>query len=159
MPDSDTGDGSAAPAAANVWSLAIALVVVSALIVLTVFLVRHYEDVKDAASILGIAAPVLAAAVGVALGFAAGGAKGKADGEKNAKNFIKAKLADKLAQAEQAVRDLVSKIQLEGASQAGTDGVTFEGQSLGDRSVEFSAAELQSAQDAVRDARAAVEGL
>ena len=159
MPETDTGGDSATPAAANVWSFAIALVVIGALVGLTVFLVRHYGDVKDAASILGIAAPVLGAAFGATIGYAAGSTKGKADGEKSAKKYIKAKLADKLAQAEQAVRGLVAKIQLEGASEGGAGGVAFEGQSLGSRTVEFSADELKTAEDAVRDARAAVEGL
>jgi hypothetical protein len=70
------------------WDAVIALIVVGALVLLVVFLVRHYKNSSDAATILGIAAPVLAAAFGVSLGYWSGEKKGAATGEKEGKNQV-----------------------------------------------------------------------
>jgi hypothetical protein len=73
----------------NGWDVLRALLVLAALVILTIALVKHYDqDEKKAAAILGIAAPVLAAIVGVTLGYATGNTKGKATGEAQGRKKI-----------------------------------------------------------------------
>jgi len=65
--------------------------VLAALVVLTLLVIRHYgQDAQKAATILGIAAPVLAAVVGGTLGYYAGANSGKATGEQKVKQHLAA---------------------------------------------------------------------
>ena len=71
---------------ANVWDAVIALIVIGALVVLAFKLIDKYgSDTEKITSVLGVAAPVLAAAFGVTLGYFSGNEKGKATGEKAGK--------------------------------------------------------------------------
>lgn len=75
----------------NIWDAAIAVIVVGALLVLVIYLVAEYgTDTEKIAAVLGVAAPVLAAAFGVTLGYFTGTKKGEASGEKKAKRQLKA---------------------------------------------------------------------
>jgi hypothetical protein len=59
-----------------------------------VYLVRHYgSDTEKIAAVLGIAAPVLAAAFGVSIGYYSGNKAGQSTGKENAKKELSSKLA------------------------------------------------------------------
>ena len=114
MSAKDTGGSGDTGAATgrNIWDFLTALAVLGVLVVVTVFLVKHYSDVKDAASILGIVTPVLGAAFGVVLGYATGNATGQTQGANTTKAKIKRDLAPVLDQAsETATRELPSEHQ------------------------------------------------
>lgn len=73
-------------AGTNVWDAVVALVVVGALVALAFKLVTEYgDDTEKITSVLGVAAPVLAAAFGVSIGYFSGKAKGQATGEEEGK--------------------------------------------------------------------------
>jgi hypothetical protein len=74
---------------ANVWNAVIALIVIGALVVLVFRLVDKYgSDTEKITSVLGVAAPVLAAAFGVTIGYFSGNERGKAKGEQTGKAKI-----------------------------------------------------------------------
>jgi hypothetical protein len=104
----DTG----ATSGRNIWDFLTVVAVLGVLVVLTIFLVKHYSDVKDAASILGIVTPVLGGAFGVVLGYATGNATGQTQGAKTTKAKIKRDLSPVLDQAsETATRELPDEHQ------------------------------------------------
>jgi hypothetical protein len=73
----------------DVWSFLRAALVLAALVVLTLLVIRHYgQDAQKAATILGIAAPVLAAVVGGTLGYYAGSSTGQVTGAANVKQQL-----------------------------------------------------------------------
>jgi hypothetical protein len=93
-------DGATAAAAHNLWDAMVALIVVGALVVLVVYLVRHYgSDTEKIAAVLGIAAPVLAAAFGVSIGYYSGNKTGQTTGKEKGKK----EMASKLYQAAEAL--------------------------------------------------------
>lgn len=65
----------------NRWDFLRAFIVIGGLVVIIIFLVGHYSSERDVAGVLGIAAPVLAAAVGVSIGYGSGNRAGRAEGE------------------------------------------------------------------------------
>jgi hypothetical protein len=87
-----------------VWETLRALFVVVALVVLTLLVISHYgTNSQDAATILGIAAPILAAVVGGSLGYTAGASTGTATGE--------TKLKQQLDQPIQALGEHIAKTE------------------------------------------------
>jgi hypothetical protein len=79
------GNGSSS----DFWGFLRAALVLAALVVLTLLVIRHYgQDAQKAATILGIAAPVLAAVVGGTLGYYAGSTTGQATGAANVKQQL-----------------------------------------------------------------------
>jgi hypothetical protein len=84
--------GSSAADGRNVWDAATALIVVGALVFLVVFLSKHYTTLNDVTTVLGIAAPVLAAAFGVSLGYWSGEKKGQAAGKTNGQKQVASQL-------------------------------------------------------------------
>lgn len=71
------------------WGFLRAALVLAALVVLTLLVIRHYgQDAQKAATILGIAAPVLAAVVGGTLGYYAGSTTGQATGAASVKQQL-----------------------------------------------------------------------
>ena len=114
MSANDTGGNgdTGATTGRNIWDFLTVLAVLGVLVVLTIFLVKHYSDVKDAASILGIVTPVLGGAFGVILGYATGNATGQTQGANTTKAKIKRDLAPVLDQAsETATRELPDEHQ------------------------------------------------
>lgn len=90
-----TGDGSGSTST-TIWDLLRASLVLIALVVLTLLVIRHYgKDAQSAATILGIAVPILAAVVGGSLGYYAGSTSGAATGA--------AKLKQQLTEPVQAI--------------------------------------------------------
>lgn len=88
-----------------------AALALGALVYLTVFLVRHYTDVKDASAILGIVVPVLGAALGATLGYAGGTAVGKADKDqavKQGRRALARQLRQPAREAQQRLTDQIS---------------------------------------------------
>jgi hypothetical protein len=66
-----------------------AALVLTALVLLTLLVIKHYgQDAQKAATILGIAAPVLAAVVGGTLGYYAGSSTGQASGAAKVKQQL-----------------------------------------------------------------------
>jgi hypothetical protein len=85
-------------ASTNVWDFARAALVLAALVVLTLLVIKHYgQNAQRAATILGIAAPVLAAIVGGTLGYYTGNNTGKASGEEKGEVNVKQHLTSPLA--------------------------------------------------------------
>jgi hypothetical protein len=114
MSANDTGGrgDTGAKTGRNIWDFLTVLAVLGVLVVLTTFIVKHYSDVKDAASILGIVTPVLGGAFGVVLGYATGSATGRTQGANTTKAKIKRDLAPVLDQAsETATRELPDEHQ------------------------------------------------
>jgi hypothetical protein len=114
MSANDTGASgdTGATTGRNIWDFLTVLAVLGVLVVLTIFLVKHYSGVKDAASILGIVTPVLGGAFGVVLGYATGNATGQTQGANTTKAKIKRDLAPVLDQAsETATRELPDEHQ------------------------------------------------
>ncbi len=114
MSANDTGASgdTGATTGRNIWDSLTVLAVLGVLVVLTIVLVKHYSDVKDAASILGIVTPVLGGAFGVVIGYATGNATGQTQGANTTKAKIKRDLAPVLDQAsETATRELPDEHQ------------------------------------------------
>jgi hypothetical protein len=83
----DTGGKTEAKSGASKWDAVITLIVVSALVGVIVFLVEKYgTDTEKIAAVLGVAAPVLAAAFGVSIGYYTGTKKGEAEGKEKGKS-------------------------------------------------------------------------
>jgi len=77
----------------NVWDFLRAAIVLAALVVLTLAVTTHYgKNAQNAATILGITAPVLAAIVGGTLGYYAGNNTGKASGQEKGEEKVKQNL-------------------------------------------------------------------
>lgn len=94
----DAPGGAAAPTAAdkstNLWDFLMALVVCGALVVLVVVLIGKYDaDTEKVTSVLGVAAPVLAAAFGVTLGYYSGNKAGEATGKKKGAQEVAGQVA------------------------------------------------------------------
>jgi hypothetical protein len=71
------------------WEFLRAAFVVVALVVLTLLVINHYgANSQDAATILGITAPILAAVVGGSIGYTAGSASGQATGAEKLKQQL-----------------------------------------------------------------------
>lgn len=71
------------------WEFLRAAFVVVALVVLTLLVIKHYgASSQDAATILGITAPILAAVVGGSIGYTAGSASGQATGAEKLKQQL-----------------------------------------------------------------------
>ena len=86
------GNGGGGGLGRNAWDFSTVLVVLVFLAGMTLFLVRHYSDVNNAATILGILTPVLGAVFGVTIGYSAGNTTGQAQGANDAKAKIKSDL-------------------------------------------------------------------
>lgn len=114
MASADTEQGgNGAPSTlgnATVWDLARVVVVVAALVYLTVFLVRHYTDSKDAISVLGVVVPVFAAAFGVTLGYYTGNQSGKAQGAANKEQAVKNARRNFAKTVQPLVQDLETRV-------------------------------------------------
>jgi hypothetical protein len=77
----------------SVWDFLRAVLVLAALVVLVLLVIKHYgQDAQKAATILGIAAPILAAVVGGTLGYYAGSTTGQAAGAQKVKQQLDAPL-------------------------------------------------------------------
>jgi hypothetical protein len=155
--DSGGSGGSTGVPAGTAWSFLTALVVITALVILTIFLANHYPKAAGAATILGIVVPVFAGAFGASLGYWTGNATGASQGQAQGKQQAKAQVQPKLEAAEQAVTNIVDKIREEGRSDPGAAAIHFD-QSL-PQTVTFGNAELTQARDSVTEARSAVESL
>jgi hypothetical protein len=74
---------------AGLWDFLRAALVLGALVILTLAVIHHYGgNAQKAATILGIAAPVLAAVVGGTLGYYAGNTTGAASGAAKVKQQL-----------------------------------------------------------------------
>jgi Mn2+/Fe2+ NRAMP family transporter len=100
VPDPQTpASGATAKGATNVWDFLVVAAVMVVLVVLVVYLAKHYSDSKDTIAVLSTVTPVLGAVFGVALGAAGGNAVGKATGKEQARKEASDKVnatADKL---------------------------------------------------------------
>jgi uncharacterized membrane protein YkvI len=75
----------------SIWDFLRAVLVLGALVLLTLLVIKHYgQDAQKAATILGIAAPILAAVVGGTLGYYAGSSTGQAAGAQKVKQQLDA---------------------------------------------------------------------
>lgn len=101
-PEEPTGGKQSTPIATrahSLWDVLTVAVALTALIVLTVFLVRHYGgDATNAATILGIVVPAFAtigaAAFWISVAYSAGQAKGEAAGQTQATQATGKAVAD-----------------------------------------------------------------
>jgi hypothetical protein len=77
------------PKGTGQWEFLRAAFVVVALVVLTVLVIEHYGmNSQDAATILGITAPILAAVVGGSIGYTAGNTSGQSTGANKLKHQL-----------------------------------------------------------------------
>jgi hypothetical protein len=123
--------GNETPATSNpttLWDFLRGTVTAAALILLVYIVIHHYgQDETKAATILGVAVPVLAAIVGVSLGYYSGNKAGQADGEKAGSDAVKKQLVKQVTQLDTSLKrgilDPISKL----SSPAGTTNyLTFD---------------------------------
>lgn len=118
----------------NLYELIRAVVVVAALVYVTVFLVRHYTEVKDVTAVLGIVVPVLAAVVGISLGYWSGNANGKAKGESGkaqatqiAKHELASKLDPLVGELEKSTLPVIDRMAAALSSEPGSNRFALRG--------------------------------
>jgi hypothetical protein len=118
---------SQADSVTNGRDVAITAVVCLATVGLAIFLALHYADVKSVTSVLGVAAPVFAAAFGVTIGAAAGNKVGEQTGKKKGKQQLKAQMKSGLSQLESTLNaGVLEPITTRLASPAGEPHYTTE---------------------------------
>jgi len=93
-PPADAGAGTSdEKAGTNGWDVLLALVICLTLAGIVAFLVVKYDKrTKDVTAVLGVAAPVLAAAFGVSIGYYSGNKTGQAAGEKKGRKDVATKV-------------------------------------------------------------------
>jgi hypothetical protein len=102
----------------NQWDVLIVLIVVAGLVALT-FLVVEIAP-ADAANILGVVAPVLAAVFGISIGAYAGKAVGKQQGRQQGKQEVKSQLQEPLQQLQAKTRTSADILRTSAESPAGS---------------------------------------
>jgi len=109
--DTTPKEASTKETSTNIFDVLMALVVCGALVVLVLVLIDKYDgDTEKVTSILGVAAPVLAAAFGVSLGYYSGNKAGEANGKKKGKAEVKQQSSTALQELEAQVEAVLTPI-------------------------------------------------
>ena len=114
----------------NQWDVLIVLIVVAGLVALT-FLVVEIAP-ADAANILGVVAPVLAAVFGISIGAYAGKAVGKQQGRQQGKQEVKSQLQEPLQQLQAKTRTSADILQFLRDTVTDLESITAAVEEMGD---------------------------